>query len=223
MFRFLFLTSFFTFWILTSAQIQDFVCPWNEVNCPGKCGRFFDMNGDGYCDYGRVEMPQDTTSQSVQKSSPSTTIPNMRQPKSNANHSKSTFDKTIFSFKFNKIFLQPSCIAIMPTQKRHYNFFLIAGIITGMYLFSSWLTAKGKIKKQQHFKFWNLMLLLTFLVSGILGFLLVFQINYNWQIGWIKDFLYYHVQFGIAMGWISIFHIWWHRKYFIGYFKKSSG
>lgn len=227
MLRALLLITFYAFALTLLAQNKDFTCPWNEVNCPGKCGRFFDADGDGFCDYGRVEKPTDTIKKDEKNISKESNIkPTKDKTQTNKTNNQNpdfSFDRFSFISSLNKSCLRPLPEAVTKPQKRRYNFFLIAGIVTAGYLFSSWLVFKGKIKKHQHFKFWNLMLLLTFLVSGILGFLLVFQINYNWQLGWIKDFLYYHVQFGIAMGWISIFHIWWHRKYFLAYFRKSSG
>jgi len=29
-------------------------CPRKEVNCPGRCGRFFDSTGDGICDHSQM-------------------------------------------------------------------------------------------------------------------------------------------------------------------------
>lgn len=86
----------------------------------------------------------------------------------------------------------------------------------------TWLLAKfNVIKKNTHRKIWNMVLLITFLVSGILGLVLVFQINYSILGNWYSDFLLLHVDFGIAMALISIFHILWHAKYFVNMFKKK--
>jgi len=68
-------------------------------------------------------------------------------------------------------------------------------------------------------KFWNFLLLITFLVSAGLGVLLVLNINFG--LGWnIRTALFWHVNFGIAMTIISVFHAWWHRKYYFQVIKS---
>jgi hypothetical protein len=211
--------------LLSNAQ-NSFTCPWNEVNCRGKCGRFTDANGDGFCDYGKVIPIHDKEKET--KDSISKTSPSLEKNKPPKKLSLAVSQDTLKPNKKIKVktFVLQSCLRHAPEakvvlKKRHYNFFSIAGSTFFLYLFTSILASKKIIKKRQHFKFWNWMLLLTFLVTGILGFILVFQINYNWKIEWIRDFLYFHVQFGIAMGSISFYHIWWHRKYFLKILGKS--
>jgi len=82
------------------------------------------------------------------------------------------------------------------------------------FYFVSLLISKKKKKVRQHRKIWNVLLLITFLISGIFGILLVLRINYGIEIPLYSDLLFWHVEFGIAMTIISIFHITWHWKYF---------
>jgi hypothetical protein len=59
--------------LLSNAQ-NSYICPWNEVNCRGKCGRFTDANGDGFCDYGKIIPIYDGEKEikdSISKTSPS--------------------------------------------------------------------------------------------------------------------------------------------------------
>ena len=35
-----------------------------QVDCKGRCGRFVDNDGDGFCDHGRLSQPKDSTSNS---------------------------------------------------------------------------------------------------------------------------------------------------------------
>lgn len=83
-----------------------------------------------------------------------------------------------------------------------------------LYAGSVALVKLGKIKKVTHRKLWNMLLLISFLMSGILGLLLVFQMNYDFWMKGFGTFLTLHVDFGIAMAIISIFHVCWHLSYF---------
>ncbi len=102
-----------------------------------------------------------------------------------------------------------------------YDIISIFGVALLLYLFTYFLSRKRVIKKHNHKKIWNIILLITFLVTGLLGLFMVFQLNYNFEISWFRSLLYWHVEFGIAMAAISIFHILWHLKYFVNLFKKE--
>jgi len=84
------------------------------------------------------------------------------------------------------------------------------------------LSQKQIIKKVTHRRIWNVLLLITFLVSCLFGLLLVIQINYNFAMDIFRTILYWHVQFGIAMSFIAIFHFLWHLKYYLNMFKKKA-
>ncbi|MBP1677622.1 MAG: hypothetical protein H6Q20_2181 [Bacteroidetes bacterium] len=89
------------------------------------------------------------------------------------------------------------------------------GGATIVFYLISWLLTKFKIYKTSvHRKIWNVILLISFVVSGILGLVLVFQINYDVLGNWYGTFMWLHVDFGIVMALTSIFHILWHTKYF---------
>jgi len=103
-----------------------------------------------------------------------------------------------------------------------YFFIPIALLLVVLYLISLILSKKKKIKAVQHRKIWNLLLLATFLVSGILGILLVLKISFGIEIPSYSNALFFHVEFGIAMTFISIFHILWHWKYFRKMLTKKS-
>ena len=70
-----------------------------------------------------------------------------------------------------------------------------------------------------HRKIWNALLLITFLASGILGILLVIRINFGVAIPLPFNVMFWHVETGIAMFMISIFHISWHGTYFKNMFR----
>ena len=97
--------------------------------------------------------------------------------------------------------------------RNNYHLFPILFILSLLYGASILLVNKKLLALATHRKIWNVLLLITFLISAILGILLIMKINYNWQIP-ISNSLFWHVEAGIAMTTISVFHILWHRSYF---------
>lgn len=106
-------------------------------------------------------------------------------------------------------------------NKSPYSLILISSITIGLYLLTSILVKVDKLKKATHRKIWNVMLLVTALVSCLLGFFLVIQINYNMKMEWLWTVKLYHVQFGIAMTIIAVIHILWHMNYWKSIVKKN--
>ena len=95
-----------------------------------------------------------------------------------------------------------------------YYFAPISLILILLYLISHILSKKKIISIVNHRKIWNFLLLITFLISGIFGILLVIKINFNIKFHLWFNILFWHVEAGIAMFIISIFHIFWHLAYF---------
>jgi len=95
-----------------------------------------------------------------------------------------------------------------------YHLWPISLALVIFYFLTWFLTKKKIIKFINHRRFWNILLLLTFLGSGILGILLIFRINSGIITPMPFNILYWHVEIGIAMFIISIFHTIWHWNYF---------
>ena len=57
-------------------------------------------------------------------------------------------------------------------------------------------------------------LLISFLISGIFGIILAIIVSYGIRLDFHSDLLFWHVEMGIAMAIISIFHISWYLRYF---------
>jgi len=95
-----------------------------------------------------------------------------------------------------------------------YHLLSISLFLIFLYLISHILSKKKIIKIITHRKIWNILLLITFLISGILGILLIVRINFGLAIPLPFNILFWHVEVGIAMFLISIFHILWHWAYF---------
>lgn len=104
-------------------------------------------------------------------------------------------------------------------RKRNYHLLPISLPIIALYFIGCILSKKKMINFITHRKFWNILLLITFLVSGILGILSAVRINFNLPIHSPFNILFWHVEIGIAMTVISVFHVLWHWAYFKSLFK----
>ncbi|MBN2214395.1 MAG: hypothetical protein JW723_09130 [Bacteroidales bacterium] len=90
-----------------------------------------------------------------------------------------------------------------------------------LYLLSLSLTRLSVIKTTTHRKIWNVLLLITFLITALLGLTLAIQVNYKFRIPFLKQLLTLHVDFGIGMTMIAVFHFLWHWSYFVNLFKSK--
>jgi spermidine synthase len=96
------------------------------------------------------------------------------------------------------------------------------GLLLSILYFISWLLLHFKvISKSTHRKCLNVALAVTFLVTAIPGILLAIQINFKFEWTFVKWLLTWHVNFGIAMGFIGIIHLLWHNNYYLTLFKKE--
>ena len=104
-------------------------------------------------------------------------------------------------------------ISITKTKKP-YIMIPIFIISTLLYLTTYILTKKKIMKLRSHIKLWNYLLLISFIVSGGLGVMLVFKINFGWFLNFPINMMYWHVEFGVVMAILTIFHIIWYMPYF---------
>lgn len=77
----------------------------------------------------------------------------------------------------------------------------------------------GLVSKANHWKFWNVLLLIAFLTTGLIGLLMAVKINYKFEVSFYEQLVRYHVSFGIGMAVIGFFHFWWHLSYYLRLFK----
>jgi hypothetical protein len=103
-----------------------------------------------------------------------------------------------------------------------YNFILITIIVLTVYFLSFYLTKIKKITQVQHRRFWNLVLLITFLASCLLGLFLAFSIDQQLSLSWYLPLIWYHVEFSIVMSLVAIFHALWHLPYYKSIFKRQN-
>jgi hypothetical protein len=101
-----------------------------------------------------------------------------------------------------------------------YHLFPVSILIGLAYIISMILSKVKWIRKASHRKFWNIVLLVSFLITGLLGLFLVVQINYDLPIKNLTPYYVLHVDVGIVMAIISVIHFYWHLKYYLSVFKK---
>jgi len=95
--------------------------------------------------------------------------------------------------------------------------------VTLLYLISYFFYRIGYYSLQLHRKFWNLVLALAFILTATAGVFIALQINYKWNIPFIKEVLKWHVEFGIGLAITGLFHLIWHLNYYGKLFIKTTG
>ncbi|HWR75047.1 MAG TPA: hypothetical protein VN276_05395 [Bacteroidales bacterium] len=90
-----------------------------------------------------------------------------------------------------------------------------------IYLFTLTLSSTGFLQKDYHRRFWNWVLLVTFLIVGLFGLFMALKITYKWEISFSEQLLHWHVEAGIAMAFAAMIHLTWHLRYYFGKNKNS--
>jgi hypothetical protein len=177
------------FFVLQASAWED--CPFGRINdtYPGECGRYTDTNKDGVCDLSQT-MP--TTSLHVQVTTPggfsgtTATSPPTAQP------------------------------AAQKPVTGEYNFIPIFVGLLIMYFLSDYLSRRGiLLSAKTHRKIWNVLLFFSFFAAGITALLIVLRLDQRWEIPFIRDITFWHVETGLAMTIIAFFHCAWHWKYYL--------
>ncbi len=96
----------------------------------------------------------------------------------------------------------------------HYNVGLIAIALALIYAVSFFLYKTKRIRITSHRTVWNVLLLATFLITGIFGLVLAVRRDYVLLFAFPVNLLYWHVETGVAMTVISLFHVSWHLSYY---------
>ncbi|NYB51810.1 MAG: hypothetical protein HVN35_04535 [Methanobacteriaceae archaeon] len=88
-----------------------------------------------------------------------------------------------------------------------YDLIPISITLIAAYLVSFILYQKNYMKKSTHIRLWNILILITFLISVGVGLVLLGLVEYGFALPLNQALLYWHVQFSIAMFWVALFHI----------------
>jgi hypothetical protein len=108
-------------------------------------------------------------------------------------------------------------VAEQTAESGFITHYLISPIALGFFLIygvSFFLYRTKRIRIATHRKIWNILLLGTFLITGIFGLILTIQLDYPLPFNIPIDLLFWHVEAGIAMSLISLFHLGWHFNYY---------
>jgi len=207
-------------------------CPRGINNCKGQCPKFVDVDNDGYCDFSSItevvtmqlKQEKDTTTKKTENIlivKDNSTSTDKKELKKNITKAEIPTNKDL-PIKENNIVnnpnkIQPTIIKVEenksnPKQSASYDLIFVSILTFSLYFTTFFLAKYKKIKKKTHRKIWNILLLLTFLVSCLCGFFLVLQINYHFLFSIFRTLLYWHVEIGISMTLIAVFHILWHLK-----------
>ena len=83
--------------------------------------------------------------------------------------------------------------------------------IIGGYLFTYSLYRLKLVRKTLHINIWNLIIGFAFLISAGAGFLLLIFLNLGVTLPVSPQLLYWHVEFGITLALVAVFHfhIYW--------------
>lgn len=199
-------------------------CPKGKTTCEGECGRFVDENGNGNCDL--AEKTKQESSKQEEIVIPKTDkIDEAEENVKEGQETETSEEEGVVQLGNKKVVEAPVEEIIAPEitkqGEKPYRLIAITIITLALYCFTMLLVKTNKMKKFIHRKIWNAALLICFLMSCLLGFLLVIQINYGvFQSIYLAN-LKLHVEFGIAMTLIAVLHIFWHLTYFKKLFRAS--
>jgi len=104
----------------------------------------------------------------------------------------------------------------------NYYFLLISFLVFDAYFISNYLVRSQKISPITERRFWNIILLISFILSGGLGIILSIIIDLKISLSFYPFLLWLHVESGIIMALVSIFHLFWHLPYYLAILKKKS-
>jgi len=104
-----------------------------------------------------------------------------------------------------------------------YNFLVIVVVSSLIYLLSYILVKKNVIQIITHKKIWNGLLAVSFLITAITSLVYLLKFDLGLNIDNIDKISFLHIELGLIMIIIAIFHALWHLSYFKNcYFKFSN-
>ncbi|MGC9367030.1 MAG: hypothetical protein ACP5FK_08325 [bacterium] len=205
---FLILTIFF----LLNAGLNAWEdCPYNIVDCTGLCGSFVDKNEDGLCDH---SQPQP---ESLNLTGDAGTVDESTQISTSENVEDSLSQDLI---EVTEVDESDAASEWLWIKKSKYHLIPITIILTCLYLISRLLCKKSILSSSAHKKIWNFLLFIFFIICSLSSIFLIVQINFQLVLNLPFNLLFIHVESGIAMMIISIFHITWHGSYIKKFLKK---
>jgi hypothetical protein len=216
-----------TFWgpsiALAATSIWN-SCPKGKVNdaYPGDCRDYIDTNNDRICDRSQ-SAPAATTAPKTTAASTTSVSSSLVDSSPSSGGSGgivSANTGSIITGDTNT----PAEMANAAGTGNNSSYYLIpilAGLIAAYSL--TWiLSAKKVFKTLTHRKIWNVILLFSCLVSALLGIILTLNLDFDTNITLPFNMLFWHVEAGIALGMVALFHVVWHWRYFTKMIKMAN-
>lgn len=215
-------------------------CPRGETNCryPGKCHLYIDTNNDRICDRGQ-SAPQtakttpaatavakaaivSTGSTPTAAATPATTAASSGKSDSSAGGVLAAVAPDDSSNTPSGNSQDVSATSPAAAESGYSYYFVPVFLATALLYALTWiLSARKVIRTLLHRKIWNVVLLVS-MVSALLGLFLILSIDFNINITLPFNILFWHVEAGIALGIVGVFHILWHWRYFAKMFRVAA-
>ncbi len=189
-------------------------CSRGMVDCeyPGMCSSYIDTNNDNICDRSQL-APQQAILPEEHDTVENSVITNPVDTSSGDSGLGGDIPST---------YTYVGEGARKGSHSSSYNLLPLLLITTITYL-TTWALSKKKIISQKlHRKTWNIVLLISSIISAVLGLFLILNLEYNTGISLPFNMLFWHVEAGIVMGFIAMFHILWHWRYFVKILKMAA-
>lgn len=214
----------------TIAQCRD-----NMVDCKGHCGNFEDNNKDGFCDFSILSIIKKIEDKKLEDSviEPNKyvevkTLPTLPKVVSKRKILPKVNNDTIVTPKVELSISPPApIVSTLNSEKKKasakspYHLWSIVIPLLTLAIVMKFMLVKQIIRNITYTRIWNVFLLFSFMITSIIGILLVVKINYDIQLPHLKYYFIFHVDFGIAMSIISIIHVLWHWKYYYNIIKSK--
>lgn len=104
----------------------------------------------------------------------------------------------------------------------YYHVSPIAIALFVVYAASFVLYKTKRIRVTTHRKVWNVLLLVAFLTTAVFGLILAIRRDYILLFTSPINLIFWHVEAGVVMTLISLFHLTWHFSYYLDLFKRGS-
>ena len=186
-------------------------CPYGLINdpFPGQCSRYIDVNGDGICDLSQAVAATSTTGTGSTTST---------SGDSSSGSSSSSGDSSGGINTQNDDHSNASAAAVHDPSSgvgdSDFHIIPVSILIIGIYFFTHYLFSKGILKPKKHKRMWNLLMLGSYLGTGITGLLLVYMINWGVLLAYRYGLAYWHAELALLMTIVTIIHFHIYRKPF---------
>lgn len=217
--------------VSTMTGVAAASCPYGVVYCPypGQCGRYNDLNGNGVCDLALSQVNAQTSTTSTGSSSQSSsqdTSATSSHSSSSASSSNSGDSSSGGADTQNADHSNASATTVHDPSSgaggnsgNDFHIIPVSILVIGAYFFTHYLFSKGILKPKKHKRLWNLLMLGSYLGTGITGLLLIYMINWGVLLVYRHGLTYWHAELALLMTIITIIHFHIYRKSFKNMFR----